>query len=69
LTALWALLKPGGKLLYVTCSVFPEEGELQARWWLNSVPDAVRLEAPGQLLPSMNHDGFFYALFEKSKTH
>ena len=69
LTALWALLKPGGKLLYVTCSVFPEEGELQARWWLNSVPDAVRLGAPGQLLPSMNHDGFFYALFEKSKTH
>jgi 16S rRNA (cytosine967-C5)-methyltransferase len=69
LTALWPLLKPGGKLLYVTCSVFPEEGELQARWWLNSVPDAVRLEAPGQLLPSMNHDGFFYALFEKSKKH
>ena len=69
LTALWGLLKPGGKLLYVTCSVFPEEGELQARWWLNSVPDAVRLDAPGQLLPSMNHDGFFYALFEKSKTH
>ncbi len=69
LTALWALLKPGGKLLYVTCSVFPEEGELQARWWLNSVPDAVRLDAPGQLLPSMDHDGFFYALFEKSKTH
>ena len=69
LTALWPLLKPGGKLLYVTCSVFPEEGELQARWWLNSMPDAVRLDAPGQLLPSMNHDGFFYALFEKSRTH
>ena len=69
LTALWSLLKPGGKLLYVTCSVFPEEGELQVRWWLNSVPDAVRLDALGQLLPAMDHDGFFYALFEKSKTH
>ena len=69
LTALWPLLRPGGKLLYVTCSVFPEEGELQARWWLSRVPDAVRLDAPGQLLPSLTHDGFFYALFEKSTTH
>lgn len=69
LTALWSLLKPGGKLLYITCSIFPEEGELQVRWWLNNVPDAVRLDAPGQLLPAMNHDGFFYALFEKSKIH
>ncbi len=65
LTALWGLLKPGGKLLYVTCSVFPDEGELQAKWWLNAMPDAVRLKAPGQLLPSKQHDGFFYALFEK----
>ena len=67
LTALWALLKPGGKLLYVTCSVFPEEGELQARWWLSSMPNALRLDAPGQILPSREHDGFFYALFEKEK--
>ncbi|WP_088812793.1 16S rRNA (cytosine(967)-C(5))-methyltransferase RsmB [Polynucleobacter victoriensis] len=67
LTALWSLLKPGGKLLYVTCSVFPEEGELQARWWLSSMPNALRLDAPGQILPSKEHDGFFYALFEKEK--
>jgi 16S rRNA (cytosine967-C5)-methyltransferase len=65
LTALWGLLKPGGKLLYVTCSVFPDEGELQAKWWLNAMPDAMRLKAPGQLLPSKQHDGFFYALFKK----
>ncbi len=65
LTSLWGLLKPGGKLLYVTCSVFPDEGELQAKWWLNAMPDAVRLKAPGQLLPSKQRDGFFYALFEK----
>ena len=67
LTSLWSLLKPGGKLLYVTCSVFPEEGELQARWWLSSMPNALRLDAPGQILPSKEHDGFFYALFEKEK--
>ncbi|WP_414443437.1 16S rRNA (cytosine(967)-C(5))-methyltransferase RsmB [Burkholderia sp. 22PA0106] len=49
--ALWPLLKPGGELLYVTCSIFPEEGEQQARWFEAAVQDAVRLDAPGQLLP------------------
>ncbi|RQH03621.1 16S rRNA (cytosine(967)-C(5))-methyltransferase RsmB [Paraburkholderia dinghuensis] len=50
--ALWALLKPGGELLYVTCSIFPQEGEEAARWFESSRPDAVRLDAPGQLLPT-----------------
>jgi 16S rRNA (cytosine967-C5)-methyltransferase len=50
--ALWSLLKPGGELLYVTCSIFPEEGEDQARWFESTHADAVRLDAPGQLLPA-----------------
>jgi 16S rRNA (cytosine967-C5)-methyltransferase len=50
--ALWPLLKPGGELLYVTCSIFPEEGETQARWFESTHADAVRLDAPGQLLPT-----------------
>ncbi|MFC5429302.1 16S rRNA (cytosine(967)-C(5))-methyltransferase RsmB [Paraburkholderia denitrificans] len=53
--ALWPLLKPGGELLYVTCSIFPEEGEAAARWFESSYPDAVRLDAPGQLLPTAGH--------------
>ncbi|MBR8186960.1 16S rRNA (cytosine(967)-C(5))-methyltransferase RsmB [Burkholderia ambifaria] len=78
LTALWPLVKPGGELLYVTCSIFPEEGELQARWFEAACEDAVRLDAPGQLLPggvpagaagaldqTTDHDGFFYARFQK----
>jgi 16S rRNA (cytosine967-C5)-methyltransferase len=80
LPALWKTLAPGGELLYVTCSIFPEEGEAQARWFEQAQPDAVRLDAPGQLLPSItgvgpashamsgsefNHDGFFYARFLK----
>jgi 16S rRNA (cytosine967-C5)-methyltransferase len=79
LAALWPLLKPGGELLYVTCSVFPAEGELQARWFEDAYQDAVRLNAPGQLAPQAalpraaraaadlpaDHDGFYYARFQK----
>ena len=61
----WKMLKMGGTLLYVTCSVFPEEGEEQAVWFANEHPDALRLSAPGQILPAELNDGFFYALFKK----
>ena len=69
--ALWKTLKPGGRFLYVTCSIFPQEGEAQAQWLLEQHADAVRLDAPGQILPlSENgqagpYDGFFFALFTK----
>ncbi|MBU3625647.1 16S rRNA (cytosine(967)-C(5))-methyltransferase RsmB [Polynucleobacter sp. JS-Safj-400b-B2] len=61
----WKMLKVGGDLLYVTCSIFPEEGEEQAIWFAEQHPDAVRLGAPGQLLPGELNDGFYYALFKK----
>ncbi|HBK43209.1 MULTISPECIES: 16S rRNA (cytosine(967)-C(5))-methyltransferase RsmB [unclassified Polynucleobacter] len=61
----WKMLKMGGTLLYVTCSVFPEEGEEQAVWFANEYSDALRLSAPGQILPAELNDGFFYALFKK----
>ncbi len=71
--ALWPLLQRGGTLLYVTCSVFVEEGEHQASSFLSRHPDAERVEAPGQLLPAWpeapaenQHDGFFFARFRKS---
>lgn len=62
----WKMLKQGGTLLYVTCSIFVEEGEDQANWFAEQHPDALRLDAPGQLLPSELNDGFYYALFKKN---
>jgi 16S rRNA (cytosine967-C5)-methyltransferase len=62
----WQILKPEGLLLYVTCSLFPEEGEEQAKWFAAEYGNAVRLSAPGQILPTDINDGFFYALFKKN---
>ena len=66
LTQAWKMLKPEGTLLYVTCSVFPEEGEDQTTWFAQQHGNAVRLGAPGQLLPAEANDGFYYALFKKN---
>jgi 16S rRNA (cytosine967-C5)-methyltransferase len=62
----WKMLKPEGLMLYVTCSVFPEEGEDQAIWFAAQHNNAVRLGAPGQILPTDVSDGFYYALFKKN---
>ena len=62
----WKILKPEGMLLYVTCSVFPEEGEDQAVWFATEHDDALRLSAPGQILPAELNDGFYYAFFKKN---
>ncbi len=73
LGALWSTLKPGGHLLYVTCSIFPEEGQQQLDRFLGRTSDAVLLpQSPLQVLPQQETptqtggDGFFYALLQKS---
>jgi 16S rRNA (cytosine967-C5)-methyltransferase len=78
LAALWSTLKPGGTLLLVTCSIFPEEGPLLAKAFQENHPDALAMDAPGAVVPSMqgletgfdtSPDGFFFAKFQKSSTH
>jgi 16S rRNA (cytosine967-C5)-methyltransferase len=54
LDALWPLLKPGGRLLYATCSFFKAEGQAQIDAFLQRQPAAVRAAdppSPGHLLP------------------
>ena len=78
LKALWAVLKPGGRLLYCTCSVFRAEGEDQIQTFVKHHTEAVLLPSPGHLMPIDgrngggvpdnaigDHDGFYYALLEK----
>ena len=73
LAALWQAVVPGGKLLYVTCSVFAEENRDTLATFVAGHADAIELAAPGlpaasgQLLPSREHDGFFYALLQKAE--
>ncbi|MBP6613874.1 MAG: 16S rRNA (cytosine(967)-C(5))-methyltransferase RsmB, partial [Aquabacterium sp.] len=77
LNALWPLLKPGGHLLYCTCSVFKTEGQDRIDAFLQRTHDAQALPAPGHLLPVVEYldptgqdrgDGFFYALLTKAPT-
>ncbi|MDR0996161.1 MAG: 16S rRNA (cytosine(967)-C(5))-methyltransferase RsmB [Zoogloeaceae bacterium] len=62
---LWQRLKPGGALLYATCSVFPEENTQQIAAFLPRHPEATLTEEK-QLLPCAHHDGFYYARLVKA---
>ena len=77
LDGLWPLLKPGGKLLYVTCSMLPTENEKQVASFLARHSDAAELplsmsmgreRAKGwQILPGeAGMDGFYYACIGKN---
>jgi 16S rRNA (cytosine967-C5)-methyltransferase len=79
LLALWPLLKPGGTLVYATCSLFKAEGEQRIDAFLQR-PEAAGAQldtaSSGHLLPSPDnandpsstHDGFFYARLLKPLT-
>ncbi len=79
LQQLWQLLAKGGKLLYVTCSIFNEENQQQIDRFLLKNQDATQYPIiltneldkniqiqHGQLIPTSQHDGLFYALLQKN---
>ena len=79
---LYRQLAPGGRLLYVTCSVFRDENDRGILAFLDRCPDAaenlmlpnnniralmVRRDAGFQLLPGTRDlDGFYFACLEKA---
>ena len=76
LRGLWPLLRPGGELLYVTCSVLPEENSEVVREFLSKEASAQlralpvewgeETEAGRQLLPMVDGpDGLFFASIVK----
>ncbi len=78
LKVLWPLLKPGGRLLYCTCSLFKAEGDAVVDSFLQRNTDALICPSPRHLVPGVTpvglpvgdnalgeHDGFYYALLEK----
>ncbi|MFV8782885.1 16S rRNA (cytosine(967)-C(5))-methyltransferase RsmB [Microbulbifer sp. SA54] len=82
LRAMWGLLKPGGTLLYATCSILPEENSAQVARFVAETGDAsdntppllndqswgLPQEAGMQLLPGIHvGDGFYYAKLVKAE--
>jgi 16S rRNA (cytosine967-C5)-methyltransferase len=79
LTTLWGLLKPGGQLVYATCSVFSQENDKQIARFIKAHPDATAVPIDAawgeaqtygrQLFPTTGgHDGFYYAVLTKQTT-
>jgi 16S rRNA (cytosine967-C5)-methyltransferase len=68
-------VKPGGKLVYATCSLFPEENEKQVEAFLSRhegfeiAPVDARLGNPFMRLTPLKHntDGFFAAVLRKKE--
>jgi 16S rRNA (cytosine967-C5)-methyltransferase len=69
LDSLWQVLGADGKLLYATCSVFPQENDAVIEAFLARTAGAVRVPLPdrgaAQGLPDAERDGFYYALIRK----
>ena len=74
----WTLLKPGGKLVYATCSILPDENTQVLEKFIEAHRDAkhVQLEVSWgiaqpcgrQLFPKkQGHDGFYYAKLVKGE--
>ena len=70
----WKYLKSGGRMVYATCSILPQENEQQIESFLSRTQDAklIDIEQPStstlgwQILPGQNDmDGFYYAILQK----
>tara|TARA_Y100001968_G_scaffold202387_1_gene185860 strand:+ start:943 stop:2211 length:1269 start_codon:yes stop_codon:yes gene_type:complete len=64
LASMLPLLRPGGTLVYSTCTIHPNENYLQVDRFMSLHPE-VRLKSQTQILPHMERggDGFYIAIF------
>lgn len=76
LSTLWPLLRTGGQLVYVTCSILKEENDVPIDGLIQkfsdvqvrdiTIPTAIGTKNGQQLLPNDEHDGLFYASLAKA---
>lgn len=61
-------VKPGGSLLYSTCTINREENEANTAWFLKESPEFV-LETQKQFLPGVDPcDGFYLAVLKRQES-
>ena len=75
LRRLWPVLKSGGRLLYVTCSILPAENDDLVDTFLKLEPEAkisrvdfshgIKTRLGHQFLPGKQGDGLYYAMLHK----
>ena len=61
---LWQMVKPGGQLVYITCSIFKQENSSNIEYFTSKFKD-MQVENELLLLPSPYADGFFYCILRK----
>jgi len=59
------MLKPGGLMVYSTCSILPSENEGQVRRFLEEKQGEYELVKERHMWPSEGYDGFYMALLKK----
>ena len=65
LTVVHNYVKPGGKLLYSTCTINREENEDNAAWFVENFPEFEKIREKQMLPGSDMGDGFYIAEFRK----
>ena len=66
LTVVADYVKPGGRLVYSTCTVNRAENEDNAAWFADTHPEFVK-KSEKQILPSDRQDGFYIAVFDRKR--
>lgn len=63
---LWKMLKPGGQLVYITCSIFKQENHDNIEFLCQQLGQ-IKIIKELNLLPTEYADGFYYCILEKLK--
>ncbi len=66
LSVVSSYVKPGGRLLFSTCTISRMENEENTAWFARKYPH-FSLQKQLRILPDRQHDGFYYAIFDRKE--